>query len=120
MIVLGTMPRARGRPLRSRDSPPESEDAGDFVPPNPSSGMPAPLEQFFENLMTRFPAPAQDPESIYSIERAKRLGAETFEDTTDPLVAMNWIQRLERVFEQMMCPVDRMVPLAIGLLGGDA
>ena len=114
------MPRARGRPLRSRDSPPESEDAGDFVPPNPSSGMPAPLEQFFENLMTRFPAPAQDPESIYSIERAKRLGAETFEDTTDPLVAMNWIQRLERVFEQMMCPVDRMVPLAIGLLGGDA
>jgi hypothetical protein len=55
---------------------------------------------------------------VYSVERVKRLGAETFDDTTDPILAHNWIKSLERVFVQMLCPADRMVRLAIDLLGG--
>lgn len=112
------MPRARNRPQPNRDSSPETEDAGDHVPPEAFMGSQVPFEQFFERLGTILPA--QDPGSIYSIERAKRLGAEKFEDTTDPFIAHNWIQRLERVFEQMICPANKMVPLAIDLLGGDA
>ena len=112
------MPRARNPPRPNRDSSPEDEEGGDHVPQGAHRAMPAPLEQFFEQLMTRFPA--QDPASVYSIERAKRLGAEVFEDTADPFIAQSWIQRLERVFEQMMCPANRMVSLAVDLLGADA
>lgn len=118
LFFLGTMPHARNRPQPNRDSSPETEDTGDHVPPEAPIGWQAPLEQFFECLGTILPA--QDPGSIYSIERAKKLGAETFEDTTDPFIAQNWIQRLERVFEQMLCPANKMVLLAIDLLGGDA
>lgn len=53
----------------------------------------------------------QDHDSIYSIERATQLGAEKFGDIIDPVLAQNWIKKLERVFYQMVCPADKRVLL---------
>ncbi|KAL2505678.1 Retrotrans gag domain-containing protein [Abeliophyllum distichum] len=52
----------------------------------------------------------------FSIERAKRLGAEAFIGKGDPLDADNWMTQLERVFDVMEFPEEKKLRLATFLL----
>ncbi|XP_028557090.1 vesicle-associated membrane protein-associated protein C16G5.05c-like [Dendrobium catenatum] len=49
-----------------------------------------------------------------------RLKPLRFEGTVEPIVAKEWLRRLEKTFDDMQCPSDRNVPLAVFLLDGEA
>ena len=59
-------------------------------------------------------------EAAKMVETARRLGAQEFRGTTDPLQVEDWIKRIERVFEMMECPKERKVNIAAFLLEGRA
>ncbi|KAA0056177.1 uncharacterized protein E5676_scaffold206G00020 [Cucumis melo var. makuwa] len=52
-------------------------------------------------------AEPSDPEKAYEIERLKKLGATVFEGSTDPADAENWLNMLEKCFDEMNCPEER-------------
>ena len=56
-----------------------------------------------------------------SVEQARRLGATNFNGTTDPVEALFWLSKTEKILEQgMQCPDEDKVWIAGFLLGGDA
>ena len=59
-------------------------------------------------------------EAVEIVEKARRLGAQEFQGTTDPIQAESWIQRIERVMEVMQCSEEQKVSMATFLLEGRA
>ncbi|XP_024155799.1 uncharacterized protein LOC112163766 [Rosa chinensis] len=95
---------ARNR--RARERTPVGEDE-----PIPR-GFADSFGQFFRQIAAALPGSRTD----YTVERAKRHGAQTFASAASPVEAQRWIDRMERVFSQMDLPEDRKVDLAVQFL----
>ena len=59
-------------------------------------------------------------EAAKMVETTRRLEAQEFRGTTDPVPAEDWIKRIERVFEVIECLEKRKVNIATFLLEGRA
>ena len=59
------------------------------------------ISQAVMNLATGPSVPTRGPESEMVVERARRLGAQNFQGTSDPSEADDWFQGMEGVFEAM-------------------
>ncbi|XP_061999269.1 uncharacterized protein LOC133716595 [Rosa rugosa] len=68
--------------------------------------------QFFRQIAAALPGSRTD----YTVERARRHGAQTFASAASPVEAQRWLDRMERVFSQMDLPEDRKVNLAVQFL----
>ena len=73
----------------------------------------------------RGPGPAREaPEVVVQRERRydklQKMGAKDFRGTTNPLEAERWLQRTERIFEQMYYSPEEKLDYAISLLQEDA
>ncbi|XP_024163763.1 uncharacterized protein LOC112170661 [Rosa chinensis] len=95
---------ARNR--RARERTPVREDE-----PIPR-GFADTFGQFFRQIAAALPGSRTD----YTVERARRHGAQTFASAASPVEAQRWIDRMERVFSQMDLPEDRKVTLAVQFL----
>ena len=51
-------------------------------------------------------------EAAKMVETARRLGAQEFRGTTDPVQIEDWIKKIERVFEVMECSKKRRINIA--------
>ena len=54
------------------------------------------------------------------VEIARRLRAQEFQGTIDPMQMKNWIKRMERAFDVMECLGKRKMNIATFLLEGRA
>ncbi|PKA52646.1 hypothetical protein AXF42_Ash001627 [Apostasia shenzhenica] len=54
-----------------------------------------------------------------AIELFQKMHPQHFEGTTDPIVAENWLEKMEKVFDGMRCPNDRKVSLVVTVLDGE-
>ncbi|XP_024195523.1 uncharacterized protein LOC112198606 [Rosa chinensis] len=72
--------------------------------------------QFFRQFAAALPCSRTD----YSIESARKHGAQTFASATTPMDAQRWLDRMERVFSQMELPEDMKVSLAVQFLEDSA
>lgn len=108
-------PRRRGNGRR-RNIPPAEEHIGEFDPANDRVGQIRGLERLVEQVLTMIPGSSSD----MTVERAKRNGAYAFSGAIDPTDAELWLQRVERVFQRINCPLERQVQLAVDLLEGSA
>ncbi|XP_024190590.1 uncharacterized protein LOC112194604 [Rosa chinensis] len=68
--------------------------------------------QFFRQIAAVLPGSRTD----YTVERARRNGAQTFASATTPVEAQRWLDMMERVFSQIKFPEDRKVNLAVQFL----
>ena len=69
----------------------------------------------------RGPAPAREaPMAVFPRERRYdklwKMGAEDFRGTTNPLEAERWLQRTERIFEQMYYSPKEKLDYVVSLL----
>lgn len=87
-----------------------------YDPANDRVGQIRGLERLVEQVMTMLPGSSSD----ITVDRAKKNGAYTFSGATDPTDAELWLQRVERVFLRINCPLERQVQLAVDLLEGSA
>ncbi|XP_040372993.1 uncharacterized protein LOC121052321 [Rosa chinensis] len=92
---------------RRREEIPPVDDGGD-TPQNLADAF----GQFFQQFAAVLPGSRTD----YTMERARRNGAQTFASATSPVKAQRWLDRMERVFSQMDLPEDRKVNLAVQFL----
>ncbi|VFQ79307.1 unnamed protein product [Cuscuta campestris] len=62
------------------------------------------------------------PEPRITLEKLKKNGAEEFlgENITDPLIAFRWIERIQRVFENLKVPASEWADFAVMLLQSNA
>ena len=54
------------------------------------------------------------------IEQFKKLSPPSFGGEPDPMVAEQWMMRMEKIFDVLNCPDDKKVPLATFMLEGEA
>ena len=55
------------------------------------------------------------------VDQARRLGAMGFDSSTDPMVALSWLDDTEKILDEgMQCPDEDRVRIAGFLLGGSA
>ena len=59
-------------------------------------------------------------EAVKMVETARRLRAQEFRGTTDPIKVEEWIKNTKRIFGVMECSDERKVNIASFLLGGRA
>ena len=56
-----------------------------------------------------------------AVDQARRLGAVGFDGSTDPMVALSWLDDTEKILDEgMQCPDEDRVRIAGFLLGGSA
>ena len=56
-----------------------------------------------------------------TVDQARRLGAVGFDGSTDPMVALSWLDDTEKILDKgMQCPDEDSVRIAGFLLGGSA
>ena len=56
-----------------------------------------------------------------TVDQARRLGAVGFDGSTDPMVALSWLDDTEKILDEgMQCPDEDRVKIAGFLLGGSA
>ena len=56
-----------------------------------------------------------------TVDQARRLGAVGFDDATDPMVVLSWLDDTEKILDEgMQCPDEDRVRIAGFLLGGNA
>ena len=56
-----------------------------------------------------------------TVDQARRLGAVGFNGSTDPMVALSWLDDIEKILDEgMQCPDEDRVRIAGFLLGGSA
>ena len=56
-----------------------------------------------------------------TVDQARRLGAMGFDGSTDPMVALSWLDDIEKILDEgMQCPDEDKVKIAGFLLGGSA
>ena len=56
-----------------------------------------------------------------TVDQARRLGAVGFDGSTDPMVALSWLDDTKKIFDEgMQCPDEDRVRIAGFLLGGSA
>ena len=53
-------------------------------------------------------------------DKLRKMGAEDFRGTTNPLEAERWLQRTERIFEMMYYTLEEKLDYAVSLLQEDA
>ncbi|XP_075078644.1 uncharacterized protein LOC142164590 [Nicotiana tabacum] len=73
------------------------------------------MAEFFRHL-----AGTRSEPSEMNFEKMRKMGGVEFEGTTDPTVAEQWLERMERVFEQLECTNASKFKYAISLLQKDA
>ena len=56
-----------------------------------------------------------------TVDQARRLGVVGFDGSTDPMVAISWLDETEKILDEgMQCPYENRVRIAGFLLGGSA
>nr|XP_016483443.1 PREDICTED: uncharacterized protein LOC107804130 [Nicotiana tabacum] len=73
------------------------------------------MAEFFRHLAGTMSEPSE-----MNFEKMRKMGGVEFEGTTDPTVAEQWLERMERVFEQLECTNAAKFKYAISLLQKDA
>nr|XP_016451559.1 PREDICTED: uncharacterized protein LOC107776209 [Nicotiana tabacum] len=73
------------------------------------------MVEFFHHLAGTMSEPSE-----MNFEKMRKMGGVEFEGTTDPTVAEQWLERMERVFEQLECTNAAKFKYAISLLQNDA
>nr|XP_033508467.1 uncharacterized protein LOC117273401 [Nicotiana tomentosiformis] len=73
------------------------------------------MAEFFCHLAETMSEPSE-----MNFEKMRKMGGVKFEGTTDPTVAEQWLERMERVFEQLECTNAAKFKYAISLLQKDA
>ena len=83
-----------------------------------SSGAPT----YEENLVERLARSLERSGFTSStVDQARRLGAVGFDGTTDPMVALSWLDDTEKILDEgMQCPDEDRVRIAGFMLGGNA
>ena len=83
-----------------------------------SSGAP----RYEENLIERLARSLERSGFTGStVDQARRLGAVGFDGSTDPMVALSWLDDMEKILDEgMQCPDEDRVRIAGFLLGGNA
>ena len=66
------------------------------------------------------PAPAIDAPKERRYDKFRKMGAEDFKGTTNPLEAERWLQRTERIFGMMYYTPEEKLDYAVSLLQDDA
>nr|XP_016470291.1 PREDICTED: uncharacterized protein LOC107792581 [Nicotiana tabacum] len=69
------------------------------------------MAEFFRHLAGTMSEPSE-----INFEKMRKMGGVEFEGTTDPTVAEQWIERMQRVFEQLECTNAAKFKYAISLL----
>ncbi|VFQ91586.1 unnamed protein product [Cuscuta campestris] len=67
-------------------------------------------------------AHVRQPEPRIALEKLKKNGAEEFlgENIADPLIAFRWIERIQRVFENLKVPASEWADFVVMLLQSNA
>ncbi|XP_075112237.1 uncharacterized protein LOC142182147 [Nicotiana tabacum] len=73
------------------------------------------MAEFFRHLAGTMSEPSE-----MNFEKMRKMGGVEFEGTTDPTVAEQWLECMERVFEQLECTNAAKFKYAISLLQKDA
>nr|XP_016440276.1 PREDICTED: uncharacterized protein LOC107766080 [Nicotiana tabacum] len=73
------------------------------------------MAEFFRHLAGTMSEPSE-----MNFEKMRKMGGVEFDSTTDPTVAEQWLERMERVFEQLECTKVAKFKYAISLLQNDA
>ncbi|XP_070026626.1 uncharacterized protein [Nicotiana sylvestris] len=73
------------------------------------------MAEFFRHLARTMSEPSE-----MNFEKMRKMGGVEFEGTTDPTVAEQWLEHMERVFEQLECTNAAKFKYAISLLQKDA
>ena len=83
-----------------------------------SSGAPT----YEENLVERLARSLERSRFTSStVDQARRLGVVGFDGATDPMVALSWLDDIEKILDEgMQCPDEDRVRIAGFLLGGNA
>uniref|UniRef100_M1DL63 22 kDa kafirin cluster; Ty3-Gypsy type n=1 Tax=Solanum tuberosum TaxID=4113 RepID=M1DL63_SOLTU len=93
------------------------------VGPHPHmSRGPQALDPPFQQMVVFFHHMAEsmhDPNRI-SFEKMRKMGIVEFEGTVDPIDVEQWLEHMERVFEQLECPDVAKFKYSISLLQKDA
>ena len=98
------------------------------VPPPPPgiAGIPE-LVAYLREVVPPQPQPQPAPqlgvipvEMDKNFERIRRQGAKSFEGTTDPMVAEEWLRDTEPILDRIVCPTERRVQYVVSLLTGAA
>ena len=56
-----------------------------------------------------------------TVDQARRLGVVVYDGATDPMVALSWLDDIEKILDEgMQCPDEDRVRIAGCLLGGNA
>ena len=73
-----------------------------------------------ENLVERLPRSLERSGFTgVTVDQARRLGAVSFDGSTDPMVALYWLDDTEKLLDEgMQCPNEDRVRIAGFLLGG--
>ncbi|XP_070045517.1 uncharacterized protein [Nicotiana tomentosiformis] len=73
------------------------------------------MDECFRHLAGTMSEPSE-----MNFEKMRKMGGVEFEGTTDPTVAEQWLERMERVFEQLECTYAAKFKYVISLLQNDA
>ncbi|XP_049365853.1 uncharacterized protein LOC125830727 [Solanum verrucosum] len=73
------------------------------------------MDEFFHHMAELM----NDPNGI-NLEKMRKMGGVEFEGTVDPTNAKQWLERIERVFEQLECSNVAKFKYSISLLQKDA
>ena len=73
------------------------------------------MAEFFHHM-----AEAMHDHNVINFETMKKLGGVEFEGTVDPTDAEQWLERMERMFEQLECSDVAKFKYTISLLQKDA
>ncbi|OIT07077.1 hypothetical protein A4A49_04903 [Nicotiana attenuata] len=73
------------------------------------------MAEFFRHLAGTMSEPSE-----INFEKMRKMGGVEFEGITDPTVAEQWLERMERVFEQLECTNAAKFKYVISLLQKDA
>ncbi|XP_060200886.1 uncharacterized protein LOC132629177 [Lycium barbarum] len=96
---------------------------GTRVGPHPQMSHSAPavdppfqqMADFFRHMARRMPASDE-----MNFEKMRKMGGVEFEGTVDPTDAEQWLERIEKVFEQLECSDAAKFKYAVSLLQKDA
>ena len=83
-----------------------------------TQAMNPPFQQMAE-FFHRMAEAMHDP-NVINFEKMRKMGGVEFEGTVDPTDAEQWLERMERVFEQLECSDVAKFKYAISLLQKDA
>ena len=90
--------------------------------PHPSQSVrpeptPGPIPGQMEQMKQMLAAALQQPrESGISIERARKLGAKSYDGSGDPERALSWIEENKEIFQMMRCIEEQRVSYSAFLL----